>query len=180
MEVTASGCTSLPPDYNNIHLYEEIPATPPPSYATAIASPAYRETNNGQEMPQNPNERRANPYPVLNVPPQIAMVRQEQMLMQQEVRAVAVAPQVIMVQPQQRVVVFGDTPTVTVCQYCHKSIITNVEYKPGSAAWGMCLLLTLLGLICGFCLIPFFVKGFQDAHHTCPSCHRHLGIYNRK
>ncbi|KAK9980637.1 hypothetical protein ABG768_000230 [Culter alburnus] len=169
---------SPPPKYDDIHLNEEIPATPPPSYATATAPPAYRETDNFQEIPQipqNPN-RRANPYPVLNVPPQIAMVRQEQMFVEQQVRTVA--PQVIVVQPQR--VVLGDTPTATVCRFCRKSIITNVKYKPGCAAWGMCLLLTILGLICGFCLIPFCVRGFQDAHHTCPYCHRHLGIYVRK
>ncbi|XP_077061365.1 lipopolysaccharide-induced tumor necrosis factor-alpha factor homolog [Siphateles boraxobius] len=174
-----AGCTSPPPDYDDIHLYEEIPATLTPLYDTAIAPPAYRETKNFQEIPkilQTPY-RRADIFPVLNVPPQIAIVRQEQMFMQQEARAVG--PQVTMVQPQ-RVVVLGDTPTVTVCQYCHKSIITEVEYKPGSAAWATCLLLTLLGLICGFCLIPFFVRGFQDAHHACPYCHRHLGIYTRK
>ncbi|KAI2668744.1 hypothetical protein H4Q32_005530 [Labeo rohita] len=68
-----------------------------------------------------------------------------------------VAPQVVVVQPQQMVVLLDDTPTATVCKYCHRSIITNVKYKAGSAAWGMCFLLTVLG-------------GFKDAHHSCPYC----------
>ncbi|XP_048053796.1 lipopolysaccharide-induced tumor necrosis factor-alpha factor homolog [Megalobrama amblycephala] len=173
-----SGCTSPPHEYEDVHLYEEIPATLPPLHATATAPPTY--INNFQEIPQIPqnhNRTNANPYPVLNVPPQIAIMTQEQMFVQQQVRTIA--PQVIMVQPQ-RVVVLGDTPTATVCQYCYNSIITNVKYKPGCAAWGMCLLLTVLGLICGICLIPFCVSGFQDAHHTCPYCHRHLGVYVRK
>uniref|UniRef100_A0A8C1C9V8 LITAF domain-containing protein n=1 Tax=Cyprinus carpio carpio TaxID=630221 RepID=A0A8C1C9V8_CYPCA len=76
-----------------------------------------------------------------------------------------VAPQVVVVQPQQVLVFLDDTPTETVCKYCHRSIITNVKYKSGSAAW---VLLAKL-LICGFCLIPFFVRGFKDAHHSCPN-----------
>lgn len=56
-----------------------------------------------------------------------------------------VAPQVVVVQPQQVLVFLDDTPTETVCKYCHRSIITNVKYKSGSAAWGMCCLLTVLG-----------------------------------
>ncbi|XP_051559810.1 lipopolysaccharide-induced tumor necrosis factor-alpha factor homolog [Myxocyprinus asiaticus] len=185
MDIPASDAavhsTSPPPAYSEINefpLFEGLPATSP-LYTPAIAPPPYRETDRVQGFPQNTNRTRANPYPVLNVPTRITMVNHsQQVLMQQTVRTVA--PQVIVVQPQQRVVVLGDTPTVTVCQYCHKNILTNVEYKPGGAAWSMCCLLTLLGLICGFCLIPFFVRGFQDAHHTCPCCRKHLGIYIRK
>ncbi|XP_043089609.1 lipopolysaccharide-induced tumor necrosis factor-alpha factor homolog [Puntigrus tetrazona] len=173
------GSTSPPPAYNDISkfpLYEEIiPASPPPDYTAATAPPSVRD----REIPQNTNRRTANPYPVLNVPPQIEVVEhREQIFMQQIVQPVS--PQVIIVQPQQMFVRLDDSPTATVCKYCHKSIITNVQYKSGSAAWGMCCLLTLLGLICGFCLIPFCVRGFKDAHHSCPYCNKHLGIYTRK
>ncbi|KAK2908597.1 hypothetical protein QQF64_001514 [Cirrhinus molitorella] len=166
-------------DFNKFPIYEEIPASPPPEYNRAIATPTNRERVNLPDIPHNPNRRRENPYPVLNVPPQIEIVDyREQIFMQQVVNHVA--PQVVMVQPQQMLVLLDDTPTATVCKYCHNSIITNVKYKSGSAAWGMCCLLTVLGLICGFCLIPFCVRGFKDAHHSCPRCHKHLGIYTRK
>uniref|UniRef100_A0A672L501 Si:dkeyp-75b4.8 n=1 Tax=Sinocyclocheilus grahami TaxID=75366 RepID=A0A672L501_SINGR len=88
-----------------------------------------------------------------------------------------VAPQVVVVQPQQMLVLLDDTPTATVCKYCNKSIITNVKYKSGSLFLIVCL---FYRLICGFCLIPFCVRGFKDAHHSCPYCHKHLGIYTRK
>ncbi|KTG15623.1 hypothetical protein cypCar_00021207 [Cyprinus carpio] len=177
-----AGSTSSPPAYNDFNkfpLYEEIiPDSPPPDYTIAIAPPADRERVNFQEISQNPNRRSANPYPVLNVPRIQIVEHREQTFIQQIVQPVA--PQVVMVQPQQMLVLLDDTPTMTVCKYCNKSIITNVKYKSGSAAWGMCCLLTVLGLICGFCLIPFFVSGFKDAHHSCPYCHKHLGIYTRK
>uniref|UniRef100_A0A4W4FK49 LITAF domain-containing protein n=1 Tax=Electrophorus electricus TaxID=8005 RepID=A0A4W4FK49_ELEEL len=66
----------------------------------------------------------------------------------------------------------GDGPTVTICPHCQQHITTIVDYKPGAAAWGMCCLLTLFGLICGICLIPFCLRSLQDAHHTCPQCNR--------
>uniref|UniRef100_A0AAY5KNX8 Si:dkeyp-75b4.8 n=1 Tax=Esox lucius TaxID=8010 RepID=A0AAY5KNX8_ESOLU len=73
----------------------------------------------------------------------------------------------------------GDAPCMTRCSNCRQNITTIVTYKPGMAAWSMCLLFTLLGLICGCCLIPFLLRGFQDAHHTCPLCHAHLYIHIR-
>lgn len=34
-------------------------------------------------------------------------------------------------------------------------------------------------LLLGCCLIPFFVKHFKDAHHSCPRCHRVLHIHRK-
>ncbi|KTF87628.1 hypothetical protein cypCar_00035828 [Cyprinus carpio] len=138
--------------------------SPPPAYNDISNFPLY------EEIPASPPPE----YTVAIAPP----ANRPRVFMQQIVQPVA--PQVVVVQPQQVLVFLDDTPTETVCKYCHRSIITNVKYKSGSAAWGMCFLLTILGLICGFCLIPFFVRGFKDAHHSCPNCHRHLGIYTRK
>ncbi|XP_052403200.1 lipopolysaccharide-induced tumor necrosis factor-alpha factor isoform X2 [Carassius gibelio] len=147
-----AGSLSPPPAYNDFNkfpLYEEIiPDSPPPDYTIAIAPASDRERANLQEIPQNPN-RRANPYPVLNVPRIEIIEHREQTFIQQIVQPVA--PQVVVVQPQQMLVLLDDTPTATVCK-----------------------------LICGCCLIPFFVSGFKDVHHSCPYCHKHLGIYTRK
>uniref|UniRef100_A0AAZ3RSV6 LITAF domain-containing protein n=1 Tax=Oncorhynchus tshawytscha TaxID=74940 RepID=A0AAZ3RSV6_ONCTS len=73
----------------------------------------------------------------------------------------------------------GDAPCLTQCSNCHQRVTTVVTNRPGVAAWAMCGLLTLMGFICGCCLIPFLVAGFQDAHHSCPLCHAHLHIHTR-
>ncbi|MBN3303840.1 LITAF factor, partial [Amia calva] len=68
---------------------------------------------------------------------------------------------------------------MTTCIYCRQQVLTNVQYKVGTYAWLMCLLFILCGLIVGCCLIPFFVKFFKDAYHTCPKCQRMLHIHKR-
>uniref|UniRef100_A0A8C1QTQ6 Si:dkeyp-75b4.8 n=1 Tax=Cyprinus carpio TaxID=7962 RepID=A0A8C1QTQ6_CYPCA len=142
----------------------DIPACASATAGSTSSPPAYNDFNKfplyEEIIPDSPPPD----YTIAIAPPHINS------FIQQIVQPVA--PQVVMVQPQQMLVLLDDTPTMTVCKYCNKSIITNVKYKSGSAAWGM--------LICGFCLIPFFVSGFKDAHHSCPYCHKHLGIYTRK
>ncbi|XP_055062677.2 lipopolysaccharide-induced tumor necrosis factor-alpha factor homolog [Misgurnus anguillicaudatus] len=172
--------TPPPPSYNEIDGPGLYPPSPPPLYTEAISLPIYKETSSApaDTFQQFPRTAEANQFPVLNMP-RIEMVNySERVSIHQMVRNEA--PQVIVVQPQHFAVALGDIPTATVCQYCQKNILTVVKYKPGWSAWCMCVLISLLGLICGFCLIPFCVRGFQDAHHSCPYCHKHLGIYTRK
>ncbi|XP_076838595.1 lipopolysaccharide-induced tumor necrosis factor-alpha factor homolog [Brachyhypopomus gauderio] len=144
------------------------PSTPPPTYSEAV----------GAVVP-TPNVTTATPYPLLHLPTE---VRTHQQVppgsVQHTVRAER--PRVALSPLQASRVPLGDGPTVTICTHCHQLITTTVDYKPGAAAWGMCCLLTLLGLICGICLIPFCIRSLQDAHHTCPQCNRHIGIYVRK
>ncbi|KAA0722547.1 hypothetical protein E1301_Tti011922 [Triplophysa tibetana] len=168
-----------PPSYheiNGLSIHEGLPAKPPPPYTEVTAPPAEMYQ---QQANRFPSGAQANQFPVLNMPTVVTVNHREQVIVQQQIMRNE-APQVFMVQPQQIVLSLGDTQTATVCRYCHNSILTVVEYKPGCAAWAMCLVIALLGLICGFCLIPFCVRGFQDAHHSCPHCHSHLGIYRRK
>ncbi|XP_030634902.1 lipopolysaccharide-induced tumor necrosis factor-alpha factor homolog [Chanos chanos] len=174
--------TSPPPSYSESNQFPvfttgvDIPSTPPPVYSPGLSPPPYGEAVSIQnESAQNSH---ANAYPVLNIPTHATVFHQTQQTVTQQTVQTS-SPQVVVMQ-QEVLPPLGDTPTATVCRYCHHRVTTQVTYKAGSAAWGMCCLLTLLGLICGFCLIPFLVKGFKDVHHSCPNCHKHLGIYVRK
>ncbi|XP_068583482.1 lipopolysaccharide-induced tumor necrosis factor-alpha factor homolog isoform X2 [Cebidichthys violaceus] len=73
----------------------------------------------------------------------------------------------------------GDVPAVVRCPHCQRVVTTKVTYKPGSAAWCTCVLLAMMGLICGCCLIPLMMKGLQDAHHSCPQCKNKLHVHTR-
>ncbi|XP_063060328.1 lipopolysaccharide-induced tumor necrosis factor-alpha factor homolog isoform X2 [Engraulis encrasicolus] len=140
-----------------------IPASPPPSYQEASACPPQRT-----QVPSTPPPA----YTPGGLPPSYRETGNG--VTHQEVHA---SPVVVVTQPTSAL---GDCPMATVCPHCHRQVTTSVTHKAGMAAWSMCMLLTLLGLICGFCLIPFMIDGCKDVHHSCPQCHRHLGIYVRK
>ncbi|XP_039980051.1 cell death-inducing p53-target protein 1 [Xiphias gladius] len=74
----------------------------------------------------------------------------------------------------------GRSPGMTTCTSCQQQVMTNVTYKPGMYAWLMCLLFICCGLILCCCLIPFFLKNFKDAYHTCPRCNRVLHVEKKK
>ncbi|KAA8594599.1 hypothetical protein FQN60_011734 [Etheostoma spectabile] len=91
-------------------------------------------------------------------------------------------PTVVVTQPQPVPVLIthlGDIPGLVSCPHCHHVVTSKVTYVPGNVAWCMCLLITLMGFICGCCLIPFGLRSLQDVHHSCPRCGKHLGIYKR-
>ncbi|KAL3054095.1 hypothetical protein OYC64_006429 [Pagothenia borchgrevinki] len=71
-------------------------------------------------------------------------------------------------------------PGMTTCTSCQRQVMTNVTYKAGTYAWLMCLLFICCGLFCLCCLIPFFLKDFKDAYHTCPRCNRVLHVEKKK
>ncbi|KAM3863918.1 lITAF domain-containing protein [Diretmus argenteus] len=74
----------------------------------------------------------------------------------------------------------GRSPGMTTCTTCQQQVMTNVTYKAGTYAWLMCLLFICCGLILCCCLIPFFLKNFKDAYHTCPRCNRILHVDKKK
>lgn len=74
----------------------------------------------------------------------------------------------------------GSTPGMTTCTSCQQQVMTNVTYKAGTYAWLMCLLFICCGLVLCCCLIPFFLKSFKDAYHTCPRCNRVLHVEKKK
>ncbi|XP_070779934.1 lITAF domain-containing protein isoform X2 [Enoplosus armatus] len=74
----------------------------------------------------------------------------------------------------------GNSPGMTTCSACQQQVMTNVTYKAGTYAWLMCLLFICCGLVLCCCLIPFFMKNFKDAYHTCPRCNRVLHVEKKK
>ncbi|CAL8271956.1 unnamed protein product [Lota lota] len=72
------------------------------------------------------------------------------------------------------------TAGMTTCTSCQQQVMTNVTYKAGTYAWLMCLLFICCGLVLCCCLIPFFMKDFKDAYHTCPRCNRVLHVDKKK
>uniref|UniRef100_A0A667WGP6 Si:ch211-157c3.4 n=1 Tax=Myripristis murdjan TaxID=586833 RepID=A0A667WGP6_9TELE len=74
----------------------------------------------------------------------------------------------------------GRNPGMTTCASCQQQVMTNVTYKAGTYAWLMCLLFICCGLVLCCCLIPFFLKSFKDAYHTCPRCHRVLHVDKKR
>uniref|UniRef100_A0A665W7I8 LITAF domain-containing protein n=1 Tax=Echeneis naucrates TaxID=173247 RepID=A0A665W7I8_ECHNA len=70
-------------------------------------------------------------------------------------------------------------PGLICCPYCRHTVTTKVTYVPGATAWFLCVLLTLMGLVCGFCLIPLMIHRLHEAHHSCPRCGNHLHVYTR-
>nr|XP_046194191.1 lipopolysaccharide-induced tumor necrosis factor-alpha factor homolog [Oncorhynchus gorbuscha] len=151
---------SLPP-------YHPTPTTPPPTYGEAVIM-------------------QTDPFPVLTPPTRQSLPSQEQtgFFLYQSTQTVNMetvqqhSPTVVIIQSE-AVGPMGDAPCMTQCSNCHQRVTTVVTNRPGWAAWAMCGLLTLMGFICGCCLIPFLVAGFQDAHHSCPLCHAHLHKHTR-
>uniref|UniRef100_A0A4W4H6M7 LITAF domain-containing protein n=1 Tax=Electrophorus electricus TaxID=8005 RepID=A0A4W4H6M7_ELEEL len=74
----------------------------------------------------------------------------------------------------------GRSPAMATCTDCREQVLTQVTYKVGAYAWLMCLLFICCGFILGCCLIPFFVKFFKDAYHTCPKCGRIIHVDKKR
>ncbi|KAM7419558.1 hypothetical protein PAMA_016592 [Pampus argenteus] len=148
-----------PPPYYDASF--SLPSTPPPTYGEAVTV-------------------RPDPFPVLTP----LTVTSPGITTHPTTQVGGVTPPVVVVSeprssPSISVVYLRDVPAEIRCPHCLHVVTTKVTYLPGSIAWFMCILLTLMGLVCGFCLIPFMVRGLQDAHHSCPHCGKHLHTYKR-
>ncbi|XP_071770596.1 uncharacterized protein LOC139923679 isoform X1 [Centroberyx gerrardi] len=161
--------------------------SPPPPYDGPLASPATPPPSYGEAVTLQPDL-----FPVLTPPtmptavtspPQqtgyiIHQSTQIGIIESVESRQQRANPTVVVVQPQP-ISTLGDGPGVILCPYCHQVVTTKVSYVPGRAAWCMCILFTVMGLVCGCCLIPFMAHGMQDAYHSCPHCQNHVHVYTR-
>lgn len=189
-----------PPTYEEARHHPSLPGVgtvdvpPPPSYdASLSAPPAPLATANPADPP--PAYREAvtlppDPFPVL-APPTVTSLPANAAFIHPTTH-VGVSPPL---NRQQAVVVvssqplsggcpislshLGEIPGLVRCPYCRNTVTTKVTYRPGAAAWGLCILLTVMGLVCGICLIPFMVRGLQDVRHSCPQCGNHLYTYTR-
>ncbi|XP_054459550.1 lipopolysaccharide-induced tumor necrosis factor-alpha factor homolog [Anoplopoma fimbria] len=156
---------------------------PPPSYAASFYSPTIPPPTYGEAV-----TIQQDPFPVLNVP---TAATQNHGTTIHPITLIGVTssvgsrqthPSVVTTQPQPvpfSVTHLGDAPGLVRCPYCHHVVTTKVTHQPGKAAWCMCVLLTMMGLICGCCFIPFMIPSLQDAHHSCPQCKNHLRVYTR-
>ncbi|KAL4624492.1 hypothetical protein GN956_G17448 [Arapaima gigas] len=113
--------------------------------------------------------------------PQPQVEYQPQVVYQPQVQYQQPAVHIVHTQPQAYVSNgnFGEHPCQTTCANCHQRITTRVIYKAGVFSWVICFVFVIFGLICGCCLIPFFVEVFQDAHHSCPLCNAHLHVHKK-
>ncbi|XP_029298379.1 lipopolysaccharide-induced tumor necrosis factor-alpha factor [Cottoperca gobio] len=151
---------------------------PPPSYNASLYSPSTPPPTYGEAVTIQPE-----PFPVLTLPT-VGIITHPltQIGVTQSVGRGQTLPAVVVTQPQPvsiSVTYLGDVPGVINCPHCHHVVTTKVSYYPGTAAWCMCVLLTIMGLVCGCCLIPFTIRSLQDAHHSCPQCGNKLHIYTR-
>ncbi|NP_001157840.1 lITAF domain-containing protein isoform X1 [Danio rerio] len=74
----------------------------------------------------------------------------------------------------------GRKPAMATCTSCQQQVLTNVTYKVGVYAWLMCILIFFCGFVLGCCLIPFFMKFFKDAYHSCPRCNKILHVEKKR
>ncbi|XP_047190116.1 lipopolysaccharide-induced tumor necrosis factor-alpha factor homolog isoform X2 [Scophthalmus maximus] len=148
-----------PPPYEEAILHppalrSEGPITsPPPTYYASLSSPSTPPPTYGEAVgpTQAVNGGRTRPTVVVTQPSAVPVT----------------------------VTYLRDLPGLVRCPHCHHTVTTKVTYLPGGAAWCMCVMLALMGLVCGFCLIPLIVRGLQDAHHSCPRCGKHLHVFTR-
>ncbi|KAE8300384.1 hypothetical protein D5F01_LYC00522 [Larimichthys crocea] len=158
---------------------------PPPSYDASLSSPSTPPPTYGEAV-----TIQQNPFPVLTPPTDVTSPSQNAGVIIHPPTQIGVTPPVSRTQTQPVVVTqpapvpisvtyLADSPGLVRCPNCHHTVTSEVTYLPGRAAWCMCVLLSLMGLICGFCLIPFMMNSLQDVHHSCPQCGNHLHIYKR-
>ncbi|KAK1886670.1 Lipopolysaccharide-induced tumor necrosis factor-alpha factor like [Dissostichus eleginoides] len=157
-----------PPSYEESRLY-------PPALSTAAFKQAVTIQPNLFPVLTLPNPRRTRNTGVITHP--VTQIGVTHSLGGRRSQPVVVTTQPLPVPIS--VTHLGDVPGVVRCSHCHHIVTTKVSYLPGRAAWCMCFLLTMIGLICGCCLIPLTIKSLQDAHHSCPQCGNELHTYKR-
>merc|ERR1711971_945516 len=98
-------------------------------------------------------------------------------------------------QPQQPVVVqvqhnsappvartrFDKFPMTMTCPHCQANITTATTSRSGGCAWltGLGILFLSGGFCCPCAFIPCCIDDFKDFIHSCPSCNRELGSFQR-
>ncbi|MEQ2291778.1 hypothetical protein AMECASPLE_016445 [Ameca splendens] len=148
------------------------PSTPPPTYGEAVypnAFPVLIPPSRQTAVVPPPGNSRITVHPLTQIGERPA----------RGPRAPSVA---VISQPQPVPIIVSslrDSPGFVCCPHCQQLVTSNVTYVAGKAAWCTCLILALMGLFCGFCLIPLCIRRLQDAHHSCPHCGKELYIYER-
>merc|ERR1712037_473661 len=76
---------------------------------------------------------------------------------------------------------FNKHPVTMTCPHCQANITTATSTKVGGCAWltGLGILFFSGGACCPCAFIPCCVEDFMDFIHTCPSCKRVVGSYQK-
>merc|ERR1712210_256567 len=76
---------------------------------------------------------------------------------------------------------FNKHPVTMTCPHCQANITTATSTKVGGYAWltGLGILFFSGGACCPCAFIPCCVDDFMDFTHTCPSCKRVVGSYQK-
>ncbi|KAH7097893.1 LITAF-like zinc ribbon domain-containing protein [Auriculariales sp. MPI-PUGE-AT-0066] len=147
-------------------------ANPPPGYPPGTGAPFAA----GGYPPQSSTAAfAASPYQQLSyqhtggMQPMYAAAQPQQQI-------IVAQPMMMMNTMGGRVHNLGSYASACVCPNCGQNQVTRVTYHSGGHAhlWAV-----ILGVLFGFCCIPYLVDGFKDVRHTCSSCGVPLAIYHR-
>jgi hypothetical protein len=74
----------------------------------------------------------------------------------------------------------SEKPVYIRCRKCGNSGNTIVKQKAKKRAWVLCGVTSMLGLVCGCCLIPFFIPKMKKWEHYCPHCNTFISVNSEK
>lgn len=70
---------------------------------------------------------------------------------------------------------FSENAITATCPFCHQSMVTDLETKPGPFSFLSAVILAH----CLLCCVPFLVDRFKDVKHNCPKCKSSIGVFKR-
>ncbi|XP_054879056.1 lipopolysaccharide-induced tumor necrosis factor-alpha factor homolog [Poeciliopsis prolifica] len=176
-EEVNSHCSIQTPGQNNhssppVYTSTQTPSTPPPTYGEAVypcAFPVLTPPSGQTAVATSSENSRVTVHPLIQVGERASRGS----------RAPTVA---VVSQPQPVPIILNslrDSPGFVRCPHCLELVTSNVTYVAGRTAVCSCVIMALMGLFCGFCLIPLCMRRLQDAHHSCPQCGEKLYVYER-
>ena len=74
----------------------------------------------------------------------------------------------------------AEKPVYIRCRNCGNSGNTLVKQKVKKKAWVLCGVTSMLGLVCGCCLIPFLMPKMKRWEHYCPHCNTFISVNSEK
>lgn len=72
---------------------------------------------------------------------------------------------------------FGREQQMTICQFCHNKIYTNVEQEVSWFGIFLCIFLLILLKFYSIILIVLLIPLTQSTIHTCPNCLNRIGVH---
>ncbi|XP_023813981.2 uncharacterized protein LOC105354377 [Oryzias latipes] len=168
--------------------YEEISQQPPALVIPVSNPPAYTPPSPSTPPPAYGDAVQSDPFPLLTTPSMVVISSPQppgvifHQVTQIGVRRTEGQTVAVVSQPSPVPIIVSclrESPGLVVCPHCQELVTTKVKHVAGKQAWGICMTLTLLGLFCGFCLIPFAVPHCQDVAHFCPGCKKEIYVFER-